>query len=63
LRRLFQRRQRRHYALLDDKHHCRMLLSAAQRPTGDRWVEVAEARLAWIGQPLPRIALQPGRPA
>lgn len=58
LRRLFSRQERRHYALLDDKRHCRMLLTATQRPEGDRWVEVVEARLAWIGRPLPQIALR-----
>jgi len=43
----------RHYALLDGDHHCRMLLTAAERPTGERWREIPEIRPEWIGRKLP----------
>jgi hypothetical protein len=35
-----------------------MLLTAKERPHGERWVEIAEIRLGWIGKPLPRADLQ-----
>jgi len=35
-----------------------MLLTAKQRPQGERWVEIAEVRLDWIGKPLPGAGLQ-----
>lgn len=50
--RLFARPARRHYALLDEQQRCRMLLTATERPRGERWVEVGEARLGMLGQPL-----------
>lgn len=46
LDRLFRRRPLRHYALLDESNRCCMLLTAASRPSGERWVEVVESRLA-----------------
>ncbi|MCQ4277592.1 hypothetical protein NA643_00700 [Pseudomonas stutzeri] len=55
---LFRHRPPRHYALLDDQDRCRMLLTAKERPHGERWVEIAEIRLGWIGKPLPRADLQ-----
>ncbi|MEL7558422.1 hypothetical protein [Stutzerimonas chloritidismutans] len=56
---LFRQRPLRHYALLDEQDRCRMLLTAKERPHGERWVEIAEIRLNWIGKPLPRTGLQP----
>jgi hypothetical protein len=58
LNKLFRRRARRHYALLDDQHFCRMLLTADARPPGERWVEIPEIRLGWIGKRLPQAAFQ-----
>ncbi|MGE6529100.1 hypothetical protein ACQKEM_08755 [Pseudomonas sp. NPDC077382] len=55
---LFRHRPPRHYALLDDEDRCRMLLTAKERPHGERWVEIAEIRLGWIGKPLPGTDLQ-----
>ncbi|WP_313085182.1 hypothetical protein [Pseudomonas sp.] len=57
--RLFRRPAPRHYALLDERQHCCMLLTAAERPSGAHWVEVIENRLAWLGKPLPPSAWQP----
>lgn len=56
---LFRRPIRRHYALLDDQQRCRMLLTSTQRPHGERWIEVMEIRLGWIGQALPQMAFKP----
>lgn len=50
---LLRRSAPRHYALLDEQRCCRMLLTAAQQPNGDGWVEVPEMRLSLIGKPLP----------
>ena len=50
---LLRRRKPRHFALLDERGRCRMLLSSAGRPDGANWVEVEEARMSWIGQHLP----------
>ena len=50
---LFQRPKRRHYALLDEEHRCRMLLTAVEPPRSERWIEVAEIRLDWIGKSIP----------
>ncbi|KJH83383.1 hypothetical protein [Stutzerimonas stutzeri] len=55
---LFRRPIRRHYALLDDEQRCRMLLTSTQRPQGERWIEVMEIHLGWIGQALPQVALR-----
>ncbi|QWV16945.1 hypothetical protein [Stutzerimonas zhaodongensis] len=55
---LFRQHPPRHYALLDDQDRCRMLLTAKKRPIGERWVEIAEVRLGWIGKPLPQAGLQ-----
>ncbi|HBM09864.1 hypothetical protein CXF92_09340 [Pseudomonas sp. Choline-3u-10] len=57
-RTLFRQHLPRHYALLDDQDRCRMLLTAKKRPIGERWVEIAEIRLGWIGKPLPQAGLQ-----
>jgi len=62
LTRLFSRPVRRHYALLDEQQRCRMLLTATERPNGERWVEIGEASLGMLGQPLahaPRPDLTP----
>lgn len=48
-----RRSPHRHYAFVDENDCCRMLLTAANRPRGERWVEVREIRLDWIGKPLP----------
>ncbi|MBE7375996.1 hypothetical protein [Pseudomonas lopnurensis] len=53
-----RRRTPRHYALLDEHGRCRMLFSGASRPEGANWVEVQEARLSWIGRPLPTESLR-----
>ncbi|MHB0763069.1 hypothetical protein ACYCFC_01490 [Stutzerimonas sp. NM35] len=50
---VLRRPMRRHYAFVDDEDSCRMLLTAASRPHGERWVEVREIRLDWIGKPIP----------
>lgn len=50
---LFDRRAPRHYALLDEQGHCRMLFTAKQRPHGECWVEIPDICLGWIGKPLP----------
>ena len=55
---LFRTRAARHYALLDDQQCCCMQLTAKERPHGERWVEIEEIRLGWIGKPLPRADLQ-----
>ncbi|HCJ31260.1 MAG TPA: hypothetical protein DHV63_18670 [Pseudomonas sp.] len=52
---LFRRPLRRHYALLDDQHRCCLLLTAMERPHGDRWAEVGEISLGMIGRPLPSV--------
>lgn len=54
---LFRPRAARHYALLDNQQCCCMLLTAKQRPQGERWVEITEIRLGWIGKPLPQADL------
>ena len=55
--------RRRHYALLDEQRRCRMLLTAEQRPRGERWVEVPEIRLEWIGKPVPVVPAASAAPA
>lgn len=50
---LLRRPMRRHYAFVDDQDCCRMLLTAVNRPHGERWIEVREIRLDWIGKPIP----------
>lgn len=52
----FKRPSPRHYALLDEQNRCRMLLSAVERPLGNRWMEVGEACLGMLGKPLPNNA-------
>ncbi len=59
--RLFRRPAPRYYALLDERQHCCMLLSAVEQPLGGHWVEVVENRLTWLGKPLPPDALHPGQ--
>ena len=54
----FRRPPRRHYALLDEHRRCLMLMTAPQSPRSERWVEINEIRLSWIGQVLPQQALQ-----
>lgn len=54
---LLRRRKPRHFALLDERGSCRMLLSSSQRPAGAEWVEVEEVRLSWIGHKLPSQSL------
>jgi hypothetical protein len=54
---LLRRRKPRHFALLDEYGHCRMLLSSTHRPAGAAWIEVQEARLSWIGHELPAESL------
>ncbi|MFV0455998.1 MAG: hypothetical protein ACK5NQ_13580 [Pseudomonas sp.] len=53
---LFQRPKRRHYALLDERNHCCMLLTAVERPRNERWIEVPEIRLEWLGKPIPDVS-------
>lgn len=52
---LLQRPRRRHYALLDEDDRCRMLLTAVEPPRSERWIEVAEIRLDWIGKSIPGV--------
>lgn len=59
---LFGRRALRHYALLDDQQRCAMMLTAEQRPQGERWVEIAEIRLGWLGKPEHQFNLQHHEP-
>ncbi|MDH4869367.1 hypothetical protein [Pseudomonas sp. BN515] len=54
---LFARRpQRRSFALVDQAGICRGLHQGIDRPAGGNWVEVSEASLAWLDQPLPASA-------
>lgn len=51
---LLHQPKRRHYVLLDEQRHCRMLLTTPERPHGEHWVEVPEIRPEWIGRPVPQ---------
>jgi len=55
---LLRRRTPRHFALLDEHGHCRMLLSSVSKPEGANWIEVHEVRLSWIGRQLPADCLR-----
>ena len=50
------RRQHRHYARVDHHGICRAFKHCAQPPAGHEWVEINEARLCWLNQPLPATA-------
>lgn len=47
------RPQHRHYALLDKSGLCQAFRHCATPPIGFGWVEINEARLTWLHQPLP----------
>lgn len=50
------RRQHRHYARVDHDGICRAFKHCTQPPVGPEWVEITEARLCWLNQPLPATA-------
>lgn len=51
------RRRYRHYARLDKHDICLSLKHCATSPSGQDWVEITEAKLCWLHQPLPASAL------
>ncbi|MFF7705941.1 hypothetical protein [Pseudomonas sp. NPDC007930] len=52
---------RRTYALLDSNGLCSGFHTGTQAPAGYGWVQVPEARLHWLGRPLPAEARLPAR--
>lgn len=50
------RPKHRHYALLDKSGICQAFRHCATPPIGHGWVEINEARLTWLQQPLPASA-------
>lgn len=55
------RRRHRHYARLDNQGVCLAFKHCATPPAGQDWVEITEARLAWLHRPLPASARVPQR--
>ncbi|HDS1737960.1 hypothetical protein [Pseudomonas sp. BP8] len=53
---LWQRSRPRTYARLDYDGKCLAFKHCAQPPGGSGWVQVSEAYLGWLGQPLPSSA-------
>ncbi|MBA1191795.1 hypothetical protein G7007_02815 [Pseudomonas entomophila] len=49
----------RAYAYLDVHGNCQAFKHCAERPVGGGWVEITEARLSWLGLPLPASARVP----
>jgi hypothetical protein len=47
------RRRYRHFARLDQHGVCMAFKHCAAQPQGSGWVEISEARLSWLHQPLP----------
>ncbi|HEY0289986.1 MAG TPA: hypothetical protein VGC62_23765 [Pseudomonas sp.] len=47
------RRRYRHYARLNQQGICLSFKHCATPPTGQGWVEITEAKLSWLHQPLP----------
>lgn len=52
----FQRPRHLTYARLDADGKCLAFKQSTQAPSGSAWVQVSEARLAWLGAPLPSAA-------
>jgi hypothetical protein len=50
------RRRYRHYARLDKHGICLSFKHCATPPAGQDWVEISEAKLSWLQQPLPASA-------
>lgn len=50
------RRRYRHYARLDQHGICLAFKHCATPPDSAEWVEITEARLSWLKQPLPASA-------
>ncbi|MFK5735712.1 hypothetical protein KW869_19455 [Pseudomonas urmiensis] len=53
---LFHRPRHLTYARLDCDGKCLAFKHCSQPPAGSGWVQVSEAKLAWLGQPLPSSA-------
>jgi hypothetical protein len=53
------RRRYRHYVRLDKHGICLAFKHCASPPAGHDWVEITEARLAWLQRPLPASARVP----
>ncbi|MDH0302865.1 MULTISPECIES: hypothetical protein [unclassified Pseudomonas] len=53
---LFHRPRHNTYARLDDHGVCLGFKQCALPPTGSGWVQVSDAHLGWLGQPLPASA-------
>ncbi len=51
---LFSPRQpMKHFILVDAQERCRAIRQSRERPHDGNWIEVREARLSWLGAPLP----------
>ncbi|QKE64225.1 hypothetical protein HNE05_12980 [Aquipseudomonas campi] len=50
---LSPRGKMRCYALLDSDGRCRALRESTVVPAEPGWVQIKEARICWLGQPLP----------
>ncbi|WP_312931280.1 hypothetical protein [Pseudomonas sp.] len=53
---LFKRPRHQTYARLDSQGRCLAFKECSALPESGLWVHVTEARLAWLGQPLPHSA-------
>lgn len=56
LQSLWNRTQKRHFALLDNQGRCLGLWQLCEAPRGLAWVEVNACDPRWIGKPLPASA-------
>lgn len=56
------RRRYRHYARLDKYGVCVSFKHCAVAPQGHDWVEITDANLTWLHQPLPASARVTRRP-
>ena len=50
---LFRRQRQNTYARLDADGKCLGFMHCARLPATSGWVQVSEAHLGWLGQPLP----------
>ncbi|MFK3969849.1 hypothetical protein ACI2KS_03870 [Pseudomonas sp. NPDC087358] len=57
-----QQSRHRHYARLDSQGVCLSFRHCASAPEGHDWVEIHEAKLSWLHQPLPATARVNARP-
>ncbi|MBF8720750.1 MULTISPECIES: hypothetical protein [Pseudomonas] len=53
---LFPRPRRNTYARLDADGRCLGFMHCTRLPASSGWVQVSEAQLGWLGQPLPASA-------